>query len=231
MIGGVAPEVTAAMNCAECGSETIRTLVLTGGPGAGKTTVAARLAQRYPQSVVVVPEAATQIYRQLGVRWRELDAAARREFQRRVLELQLQQEELFRRANPRALLLLDRGTVDGAAYWPDGPESFFAHFGTTLHRELARYDAVIWLESTAAGRAYADQRTNPFRQEDAAAAVALAAALARLWQAHGRFERVGLYQTIDAKVAAVETVLRRWGACLGPPAAPADAPADQAPGR
>ena len=40
------------------------------------------------------------------------------------------------------LLLCDRGTVDGAAYWPGEPHHFFDEIESTLERELARYDAV-----------------------------------------------------------------------------------------
>ena len=52
---------------------------------------------------------------------------------------------------PERILLCDRGTLDGAAYWPGEPEEFFAAIGTSLEAELARYDAVIFFETAAAG--------------------------------------------------------------------------------
>lgn len=193
-------------------------IVLTGGPGAGKTSVGALLARWYPEAIVVVPEAATQVYRQLAVRWSELDSSARRDFQRRVLDVQREQERRYRAAHPRSVLLLDRGTVDGAAYWPDGPTEFFAAFGSTLKQELDRYDGAIWLQTTAAGGRYSGCRSNPCRQEGPEAAVALGEALEALWRAHARFERVGLFRKLEEKAAAVRDVLIRWGAI--PPSAP-----------
>jgi hypothetical protein len=47
------------------------------------------------------------------------------------------------------VLLCDRGTADGAAYWPDGDDSFFAAIGSSHEAELARYDAVLFFETAA----------------------------------------------------------------------------------
>lgn len=49
------------------------------------------------------------------------------------------------------ILLYDRGTVDGAVYWPGDPLEFFDHLETSLDKELARYDAVIFFETAAVG--------------------------------------------------------------------------------
>jgi hypothetical protein len=32
--------------------------------------------------------------------------------------------------------MCDRGSVDGAAYWKNGPDDFFKYFGTTLEVPL-----------------------------------------------------------------------------------------------
>lgn len=42
-----------------------------------------------------------------------------------------------------ALVLCDRGTVDGLAYWPGPPEEYWSSLETRQEDELARYDAVI----------------------------------------------------------------------------------------
>ena len=52
---------------------------------------------------------------------------------------------------PDRILLCDRGTADGGAYWPDGSTDFFESVGTTQADELARYDAVIFFETAAKG--------------------------------------------------------------------------------
>ena len=132
-----------------------KSIVLTGGPGSGKTRIATLLAERHPERFVAVPEAATQIYALLNTRWDRLDAVGRRDVQRRIYNLQLEQEAALRNMlastrRPDPVLILDRGTVDGSAYWPDGPADYWRELRTTQAAELARYDVVIWLESTAA---------------------------------------------------------------------------------
>jgi hypothetical protein len=64
--------------------------------------------------------------------------------------VQTQVENVQSALYPDRILLCDRGTVDGAAYWPDAPDSFFGAVGTTFERELARYDAVLFFETAAA---------------------------------------------------------------------------------
>ena len=184
-----------------------RRIVLTGGPGAGKTVVSRLLAERYPGRFVVVAEAATQVYHALQTRWDRLDPAGREDVQRRIYHLQVEQESAATAAHPDRVLLLDRGTVDGAAYWPAGPDAYWADLGTSAAAELARYDAVLWLETAAALGIYDGEASNAVRFEAADAAVASGRALARLWAGHRRFSRVDAYPTFDAKVAAVDRAL------------------------
>jgi hypothetical protein len=188
----------------------MKRIVLTGGPGAGKTVVSAMLARRRPERYVVVPEAATQVYSLLNTTWDQLDLAGRYDAQRRMYRLQVGQEERLGRENPSKILLLDRGTIDGATYWPDGPAAFWADLGTSLEEELARYDAVVSLETCAAlGREFYDGNASNFcRFEDAAGAIAAGERLEQLWGRHPRLMRVGAYPKLEDKVNAVEEALR-----------------------
>src|SRR5690348_15212945 len=113
----------------------MRRIVLTGGPGSGKTVLTSRLAELEPARFVRVPEAATQVYDALQTRWDRLDLAGRREVQRKIYRLQVEQEERLAAGHPEKVLLLDRGTIDGAAYWPDGAEAYWVDLGSTLERE------------------------------------------------------------------------------------------------
>lgn len=186
----------------------MRKVVLTGGPGAGKTVISARLAATHPDRFVVVPEAATQIYHALQTRWDRLDTEGRRDVQRRIYHLQLQQEDQITRAHPAQTLLLDRGTVDGAAYWPDGPERYWMDLKTTLADQLRRYDLVIWMESSAALGIYDGDGSNPCRFEDALGAVESGKLLLKLWQDHPNLKHVGAFSDFDEKIHAVEEGLR-----------------------
>jgi predicted ATPase len=197
----------------------MRRIVLTGGPGAGKTVISGRLAAEFPQRFVLVPEAATQVYDALRTRWDRLDAAGRRDVQRRIYRLQIEQEARLADTHPGKTLLLDRGTVDGAAYWPEGPEDYWRDLGTTRDAELARYDRVIWMQTCAAVGAYDGSASNTCRFEDAEAAVASGDALAELWSGHPGFVRVGAFAGIDEKVAEVVRALDRSAPVRGAPRA------------
>lgn len=101
-------------------------------------------------------------------RWDWVDAAGRRDLQRRIYRLQREQEDRAASRHPNKILILDRGTVDGAAYWPDGPDAYWAEMGTTLEAELARYDHVIWMQTAAAIGIYDGSDSNSCRFEDSA---------------------------------------------------------------
>jgi predicted ATPase len=181
----------------------MKRIVLTGGPGAGKTVISARIAQLRPQRYIKVPEAATQVYNMLQTRWDRLEVEGRRDIQRRIYRLQREQEDRLAKLHPDRVLLLDRGTVDGSAYWPDGPAAYWTDLATTEDAELARYDAVIWLESCAALGLYDADASNAVRFEDAAGAIASGELLKRLWARHPRLRFVPACAELDQKVAAV----------------------------
>lgn len=74
-------------------------------------------------------------------------AAMRRAAQRAIFHTQ-HELEATADAGDAPYVLCDRGTVDGLAYWP-GPGDFWAEVGTLLATQLARYDAVLHIESAA----------------------------------------------------------------------------------
>jgi predicted ATPase len=186
---------------------TAKRIVLTGGPGAGKTVVSRRIAEADPGRFVLVPEAATQVYSALQTRWDRLTLEGRYDVQRRIYRLQVEQENRLAAEHPDKILLLDRGTIDGAAYWPHGPDDYWRDLGTTLDAELARYDRVIWMQTCAAVGAYDGDASNTCRFEDADAAVASGNLLAMLWGGHPRLTRVDAFERLDNKVQAVRQLI------------------------
>jgi predicted ATPase len=185
----------------------MKRIVLTGGPGAGKTVISSAVAAANPQRYVRVPEAATQIYDLLQTRWDRLDVEGRRDVQRRIYRLQRAQEDALAEEHPEKMLLLDRGTIDGAAYWPEGAADYWRDLGTTAEQELARYDAVIWLQTSATLGLYDHDASNPCRFEHPEAAIASGDLLKKLWGAHRRLMSVDAYQDLGEKVAAVGRIL------------------------
>src|SRR5262249_31482606 len=101
----------------------------------------------------------------------------------------------------------DRGTIDGAAYWPEGPDDYWRDIQSTLNRELRRYDAVIWMQSAAALGIYDGEASNAVRFEDAAAAIRSGDLLMRLWGGAPKIRTVDAHHDIEQKYRAVQTLL------------------------
>src|SRR4051812_35600532 len=175
------------------GFQTMKRIVITGGPGSGKTVITRLLVERHPDRFALVPEAATQVYTLLQTRWDKLDLEGRRAAQRQMYRLQVDQESRIAALNPNRTLLLDRGTVDGAAYWPGGADDFWRDVGTTREREFGRYDAVILLDTCARLGLYDGDTSNFCRFEDADAAIASTDFLKQLWAGHPQLHFVDAF--------------------------------------
>jgi predicted ATPase len=158
-------------------------IVLTGGPGGGKTTAADLFRREIGKHVVIVPEAATMLFR--GGFPRSNEIHARKSVQSAIFHVQRHLEDVQSALYPERILLCDRGTVDSAAYWPGGPDEFFDFVGTSLAKELTRYDAVLFFETAAAG-GMSIESGNPVRIETNEQAVELDLRLRDLWLQHPR---------------------------------------------
>ena len=186
-----------------------RRIAVSGGPGAGKTTLWRALTARYPGELVPVPEVATLMFQHVFPKVR--DPAERRAIQRAIFAVQ-RELEVFHEASLTSgqVLLCDRGTPDGGGYWPSGHEDFFRSLSTTHQAELARYDAVLFMESAALG-GLSIAEGNHVRDEDLATAVEVDRRLRAVWQDHPRFVHVAHERDFQVKIArgldAVATLL------------------------
>lgn len=187
---------------------TLTKIVLTGAPSSGKTTIARELAARCP-GVIAIPESATAVYSSLGLRWDRLPIEECRSVQRLIYRNQLRVEEALHQRKDGRIFVLDRGTIDGAAYWPDGPAAYWRDLGTTEAAEIARYAMVIVLESSAAIGLYDGDASNQVRFEDAEGALENAKLLGKLWSEHPNTHFVAAHRDLEQKVAAVEQLVRR----------------------
>lgn len=165
-----------------------RRIVVTGGPGGGKTTAVDFFRREIGEQVVIVPEAATILFS--GGFPRDGNIVARRSVQEAIFHVQARLEDAQAAYYPERFLLCDRGTVDGAAYWPGDPEEFFDTLNTSLEQQLSRYDAVIFFESAAVG-GMGIEGGNPVRTESMDEAVALDTRLREIWSQHPQFFVVG----------------------------------------
>ena len=180
-----------------------RRVVLTGGPGAGKTAVLELIRQSFCTHVKVLPEAASVVFG--GGFPREDDDACRRAAQRAIFHIQRELEMVGDNHNP-AVVLCDRGTIDGLAYWPGPVEDFWSSLGTTVEAELGRYDAVIHLRTPALEHGYNYQ--NPLRTESPTDAADIDGRIAEAWSLHPRRFLVESASDFLDKAAQALTLLR-----------------------
>jgi predicted ATPase len=156
-------------------------LVLTGGPSGGKTTLTQAIQKEFTSSVAVVPEAASIVY---GGGWpRRKTLAGVQHQQKAIYFVQRELESLLSEENENRLIICDRGSLDGCAYWPGpGPSrDFLTAVSSSLEKEVARYDWVIHLDTAPSN--YFDL-TNPLRNETFEEAWKLNEKIKEAWSTH-----------------------------------------------
>lgn len=158
----------------------MKKIVLTGGPGAGKTAILELAKRQFTGRLAIIPESASVVFG--GGFWRHDTLAGRKAAQRAIYYVQREFETLVAEEGNSHLVLCDRGTVDGAAYWPTGFDDFWHELKTTREAEYARYAAVIHLRTPASSQGYNGQ--NPLRTETAQQARAIDERIHELWSGH-----------------------------------------------
>ncbi|WP_437620395.1 ATP/GTP-binding protein [Sorangium sp. So ce1151] len=185
-------------------------VVLTGGPGGGKTLALGTLRSRLCAHVAVVPEIAGIVFGSGFPRFG--GPAVRRAAQRAIFHLQREYERALIAESGAAVIVCDRGTIDGLAYWPDSAESYFREMNTSREEELSRYATVIHLHTIA--RSAHGRFTD--RHELPAAAVELDERQLRNWEGHPRRFIVDVSDDFSEKITRViELVRGELPACCG----------------
>jgi tRNA uridine 5-carbamoylmethylation protein Kti12 len=158
-------------------------IVLTGGPGAGKTAILEMAKKLFTEKEIILPEAASIIF--AGGFLRLPSLTARTAAQRAIFHVQKELETLVCEENIWTMGLCDRGTLDGLAYWPNSDKSFWKMSASSLEKELSRYYAVIHLRSPTDQLGY--NHTNPLRIESALQSHVIDEKIASIWKGHPRY--------------------------------------------
>lgn len=171
--------------------QSLTTIVLTGGPCAGKSSSLSYVASHLTQKgyhVVVIDELATELQRNGFIPGKTISPLL---FQEMVLREALSREHFYKESSKKSLhqksiILCDRGIADSKAYvsqkeWGDLLATF------TLNDEdvLGRYDMVLHLRSVAVDKPHLyTQENNLSRRESREEAVLVDSAVACAWEKH-----------------------------------------------
>ena len=154
-------------------------IVITGGPGAGKTAILELARRDLCSHVEVLPESARIVFG--GGFPRRDEDGARRAAQRAIYHVQSQLERLGAVSSTTGTVLCDRGTLDGLAYWPGSWDEYFKDLGTTMQRELARYSLVLHLRVPDPQNGY---KNDLLRRESPHQASEIDNRLVEVWAGH-----------------------------------------------
>ena len=186
-------------------------IVLTGGPGGGKTTAADLMRREVGDQIVVVPEAATMLFS--GGFPRCAEVHAKRSVQTAIYHVQRNLEDVHSSLYSDRVLLCDRGTLDSSVYWPEESNGdFFETLETSFEKELARYDAVIFFETAAVGN-LSIEGGNPMRTESIDEAIELDRRLQKIWGGHPNFNFIPHEQSFLKKLQNAITTLSSFLEC------------------
>lgn len=180
-----------------------RLVVVTGGPGAGKTALLEIVRRHFCKHVALLPESASILF--TGGFPRHATFEGRRSAQRAIFRVQRELERMCAEERAGTVALCDRGTIDGVAYWPGDVADLWGELGTTHARELARYSAVIHLRSPAQENGY---HRNGVRVETAAEALEIDERILAAWSAHPRRHVIESTRNFLEKVHRAVAILR-----------------------
>lgn len=169
----------------------IQKIVITGGPGAGKTTGMSWIQNEFTKlgyTVLFVPETATELITGGVTPW---TCGSNEQYQECQMLLQLKKEELFERAAKtmsadKVLIVCDRGTIDNKAYMDE--EEFSRILSLIGYSEVQlrdSYDAVFHLVTAAKGaEKFYTTENNKARTETPEQAAAMDDKLIAAWTGH-----------------------------------------------
>lgn len=179
-------------------------IVITGGPGAGKTAVLEYIRLTLCEHVVIFPEAASILFG--GGFWRLPSTPARKAAQRAIYFVQNEMQNLVQGEKKWNMGLCDRGTLDGLAYWPGRERDYFTSLETTKIKEYAKYKAVLHLSSPSLAQGYNYQ--NPVRNESPELAAEIDEKIHKVWRDHPGYFRILNHDQFSKKLEIASSKIK-----------------------
>ncbi|MBQ1389011.1 MAG: AAA family ATPase [Clostridia bacterium] len=195
------------MSIGKKNKQSITTIVLTGGPCAGKSTAMSRIQSTFTKmgyTVLIVPETATELITG-GVAPDTCGTVL--DYERLQMRLQLEKEAVFVEAaktmdSDRVLIVCDRGNLDVKAYMSETDFSLLIDDLGTNETELRdNYDAVFHLVTTAKGaEQFYTTSNNAARRETPQEAALVDDKLIAAWTGHPHFRVIDNSTDFDNKI-------------------------------
>lgn len=155
-------------------------IALTGGPSGGKTTLLEAIQKEMGAKAILVPEAASILYK--GGFPRKKSTVALYHTQRAIYYVQKELELMLAEESQAGIMICDRGSIDGVAYWPSNDsKDYFTSIDSNFEKECARYDWVIHMD-TATMNTY--DLSNAIRTETYQEALELNEKIKMAWKNH-----------------------------------------------
>ena len=196
----------------------ITTIVITGGPCAGKTLAMPWLREHYTArgyTVIFTSETCTEMMTGGLYPW---SSCGNQWFQRSLLEIQQTKERMFRVAashmpDERILLFCDRAAFDNRVYMTEEEFSWILRdMGTSVEQVLAGYDAVFHMTTVARGTwsEYEQGENNKTRYEDSESAIRSDIANLEAWKVHPRLRVIPPAPTFEEKLSSLAAEIDRF---------------------
>ncbi len=200
----------------------IKTIVLTGGPCAGKTSALVKVIEHFSSlgyKVFTIPEVPT-IFSQAGMDYLTKNQNFFYEGEKATLEMQLAFEDKFYKMASQikqpVLIICDRGALDISAYMTKEMWGKITGLvGVNNRQLLERYDAVLHLVSAADGaEQFYTTATNSTRTEGIELARQLDKKVIEAWAEHPQLRVINNHEDFDNKL---NRVLKEISSVLGVP--------------
>jgi hypothetical protein len=180
-------------------------IVITGAPSSGKSTTIARISEILGSKATIVPEGAFVLLSGGFPAPEHHDMQQIESFQKAIIQVQTGLEIIFDKKNPDAqLMIFDRGILDGAGFWPPGPQDYYDKFKIDVAKEYAKYDYVFFFgfpsEKFFGG-------LNSLRFHNYEQCLASEKMLKQIWHKHPNFIEVKATENFEDKIqTAISTI-------------------------
>ena len=199
----------------------ITKIVITGGPGAGKTGALGRIREVFSDlgyTVLFVPEVATSLISGGVAPW---TCGTNLDYQKCHVATQVFREQIFEQAartmpNDKILIVCDRGNMGNKAYMTEEEfQGILRDLGTTEVALRDGYDAVFHLVTAAKGaEQFYTLENNQARIETIEQAIELDDKDIAAWTGHPHFRVIGSESSFDKKLDHLIAEIKRF---LGEP--------------